>query len=222
MRLFQHLAFALLACTSLTALGQGKYAYLHETTNEILRIQRSAMKLSPSDATNIAVRVCKTLEVLRKDENFAKDVKELSRAAAEQSAHHRQLADDLVSFLDSFVVEETDALLKARLAPDVVPQITAAAGTLRGALREPTNVEQLHKNIEKLRSEACMAATTLSKAQDDEKSREQRRKTLRRWGLGLGGVSMIAADALGTGLTVGVSTASFALGVAAVDAAVAQ
>ncbi len=222
MRLFKTIAFALLACTSLAAFGAGKYAYLYETTNEILRIQRSAMKMSPADASSIAVRVCKTLEMLRKDENFVKDINNLARASGEYSAYQRQLADDLVFFLDSFAVEETQALLKAGLAPHAISQIMGVSGALRGALRERTNVDQLTGNIEKLRSEVCAAATTMSKAQDDEKSREQRWKTVRRWGLGLSGVSMIAADALGAGLTVGASTASFTIGGAAVGAAVAQ
>ena len=213
--------FALLA-VSTPSIAQTKYTYLHQTTNEILQIQRSAMNMTATDAAAIATRVCKTLEVLRRDENFAKDVTDLARVSAGQSSYHRQLASDLVFFLDAFAAEEAEALRRAGLSQNAASQMMAAAATFRSALREPTNVDQLWRNIDKLRDEVCSAAKTMAKAGEDEKSRQQRWRLVRRWGLGLGGVTMIAADGLSATLTIGVSTASFTLGGAAVGAAIAQ
>jgi hypothetical protein len=77
-------------------------------------------------------------------------------------------------------------------------------------------------NLIGLRNEACRAVETLAKEQDDEKSSQQRWKRIRRWGLGLGGLSLVAADAVAAVPTSGIATASFTLGGAAVTAALAQ
>jgi len=214
-------AFALLAVAA-PSTAQTKYTYLHQTTNEILQIQRSTMKMTAADAVGIATRVCRTLEILRKDENFARDVNNLARASTDQASFHRQLADDLVFFLDAFATEESEALWKAGLSQNAALQMMAAASTLRAALRQPTKVDELWRNIDKLRGEVCSAAKTMDKAGEDERSKQHRWRLVRRWGLGLSGLSMIAVDGLSATLTAGVSTASFALGGAAVGAAIGQ
>ena len=84
------------------------------------------------------------------------------------------------------------------------------------------NVDKFLRDFDKLLAEVCLSANKLIKAGEDEKSREQRWRLVRRWGLGVSGLSMIAADGLSSVVTAGVSTASFTLGGAAVGAAVAQ
>ena len=222
MKALRNTFILILALAALPVMAQSKYAYLHQTANELLQIQRSSMKMSAADTTGISTRVCKTLERLRKDKNFKKDVEDLAGASRDQSAFHRRLADDLVYFLDSFAIEESEVLEKAGLSSKSAAQMMATAGTLRAALREPLTVDKFLRDFDKLLDEVCRAAITLIKAGEDEKSREQRWRLVRRWGLGVSGVSMILADGLSSVVTVGVSTASFTLGGAAVGAAVAQ
>lgn len=129
MIVFRVLAVFAVLAISIPSIAQTKYTYLHQTTDEILQIQRSTMRMTATDATAIATRVCKTLEILRKDENFAKDVDDLARVSADQSSYHRQLANDLVFFLDAFATEEAEALRKAGLSQNAASQMMAAAAT---------------------------------------------------------------------------------------------
>ncbi|HTD11810.1 MAG TPA: hypothetical protein VK676_07075 [Steroidobacteraceae bacterium] len=204
------------------AMAQSRYSYLHETTNEILQIQRSTVKLTPGESARIANRVCKTLEALLRDRGFKDDVYKLAELSRKQSDFHQQLADNLVFFLDAFVPDEASVLRKSNLSPDATTQMLAAASALRESLRTPLSPEQLMNNLIGLRNEACRAVETLAKEQDDEKSSQQRWKRIRRWGLGLGGLSLVAADAVAAVPTSGIATASFTLGGAAVTAALAQ
>ena len=204
------------------AVAQTRYTYLHETTNEILQIQRSTLKLTPTESASIANRVCKTLTALMKDSAFKDDVYKLAERSKQQSSYHQQLADDLVFFLDSFVPDEEKILRASNFSPNATTQMLAAASALRGSLREPLSPEQLMNNLNALRNEACAAVDVSLKEQDDERSRQQRWKKIRRWGLGLGGLSLVAADAFAALPSGGIATASFTLGGAAVGAAVAQ
>ena len=84
-------------------MAESRYSYLHETTNEILQIQRSTVKLTPAESARIANRVCKTLEALLRDRAFKDDVYKLAELSRKQSDFHQQQADNLVFFLDAFV-----------------------------------------------------------------------------------------------------------------------
>ena len=125
MKALRNTFILILALAALPVMAQSKYAYLHQTANELLQIQRSSMKMSAADTTGISTRVCKTLERLRKDKNFKKDVEDLAGASRNQSAFHRRLADDLMYFLDSFAIEESEVLEKAGLS-------SKSAGDTRG------------------------------------------------------------------------------------------
>ncbi|GIL06639.1 MAG: hypothetical protein BroJett031_31590 [Betaproteobacteria bacterium] len=211
-----------IALSAPLALAQSKYSYLHQTTNEILQIDRSSMKMTPGDFASIATRACKTLELLLKDENFKKDLSDLANAAGSHSTYHKQLTDDLVLFIDSFLRRESDLLKQAGLTPKASSEVLLVASSVRVSLREKPDLSKLIENIERLRTEICRAASAVAKAQDDERAREQRWKTVRRWGLGLAGLSLIGADAIALAPSGGVATASFTLGGVAVGAAIAQ
>jgi hypothetical protein len=204
------------------ARAQSKYDYLHQTTNEILQIERGSMKMTPEEAGAIATRACKTLERLLGDPNFAQDVKKLAADTGKHSAYHRKLAGDVMEFVDAFIPEERDALRNANLSPRAVSQIVLLATSVRSSLNDKPDPGKIMSSLDALRKEICAAATAFVKSQDDEKGRQQRLKTIRRWGLGLAGLSLIAADAAATVPSGGVATASFTLGGAAVGAAVAD
>jgi len=180
------------------------------------------MKMTPDEAGKIATRACKTLDLLLSDENFRKDLDALAKATGEHSAYHRQLIDDLVLFIDSFLPQESELLKQAGVSPRASNEILLVASSFRGSLGEKPDLNKIIRNIGTLRKEICSAATSIVKEQDNEKAREQRWKTVKRWGLGLGGLSLIGVDATGLLPSGGMATASFTLGGAAVAAAVAQ
>lgn len=213
------------ATSSLTSFAQppDRYAYLHKTTEEILEIRRKAMNPSAADMAGIASRVCQTLTILLdKDPYFRKDIERLSAESTKNMDYHRQLADDLIFFIDAFAPEETEALRKAGVSPYTADQMLIAASLSRNSLREPLPAKTVLGNIERLRSQTCEGAKTIANAQDSQGAQKQRRKTLTKWALGIGGVSLIAADAVFAAPSGGVATASFTLGGAGVGAAIAQ
>lgn len=206
-----------------SALPSNRYGYLHKTTDEVLEIRRKAVNPSDSDIAGIASRVCSTLTVLLdKDPNFRKDLERLSADSSKNMNYHRQLADDLIFFIDAFLPEENEYLLKSGVSPYTASQILIAAGMSRNSLREPLPAATVLGNIERLRSQTCEGAKALAQAQENQNAQSQRRRTLTKWALGLGGVSLIAADAVFAVPSGGVATASFTLGGAGVGAAVAQ
>ncbi|MEC5217059.1 hypothetical protein RCH09_002015 [Actimicrobium sp. GrIS 1.19] len=222
MKSIRMLLLLLLALVAGAAHAQSRYGYLHKTVEEILEIQRKAMKPSPADVAAVASRACNTLIILLdKDPNFKKDIEALASASHKNLAFHRQLANDLVFFMDSFAPQEQEYLLKSGASPGASADILIAAALSRDALREPLSAQRLLANIEKLRVETCKGAKILADANDAEEAQQSRRTQIRKWALGLGGLSLIAADAVFAVPSGGVATASFTLGGAGVGAAVA-
>lgn len=224
MKIFRLLLCFFVSIFVLSAFAQpaNRYGYLHKTTDEILEIRRKAINPSPADIAGIASRVCTTLTVLLdKDPNFRKDVERLAADSKNHMDYHRQLADDLIFFLDAFLPEENEYLMQSGVSPYTAGQILSAASLSRNSLREPLPAATVLGNIERLRSQTCEGAKTLAQAQDSQDAQKQRRRTLTKWAYGLGGISLIAADAVFAAPTGGVATASFTLGGVGVGAAIA-
>lgn len=209
-----------LACTSASA--QSRYDYLHKSVAEILEIQRRALKPSSADVAAIAVRACNTLNILLdKDPYFRKDVEALAAASPKNIEFHRQLATDLIFFIDVFIPQEREYLLRSGVPAGSTENILIAAALSRDSLREPLSAAVLLGNMEKLRTETCSGAKVLAEAQEKEEAGTKLRRQIAKWSLGLGGLSLIAADAVFAVPSGGVATASFTLGGAGVGAAVA-
>ena len=205
------------------ALAQSKYSYLHETTTEILKTDRGALKLSVDDVGSIATRACKTLMILLKDRNFHKDLEALQSASATTSAYHQQLSDDIILFVDSFLQSESGFLTQAGIKDKAVAnKVLLIASSLRASLRERPDQKRILQNVEKLRAEICYTAENIAKLQENVKTQEQRTKMVRRWGLGFVGLTLIAADTIALVPSSGAAIASYTLGGAAVGAAIAQ
>lgn len=212
----------LLALVSPAASAAHPYSYLIETTNEVLAIKRRSMHMSPEDARDIATRMCKTLQMLNQDPRFAADVDRLAKVSIHSSASNEQLADNLSIFATAFGPDEAKALRDAGVDEDATIQLLMAAGAMRASLRKPLDPEELHTNIRRLTGEVCKAATTATDTIDDQRASQKRWRRIRRWGIGIGGLSLIGIDATATTLSAGASTASFALGGALVGAAAGQ
>lgn len=212
----------LLAIIGSETYAQSRYGYLQKTVEEILEIQRKALKPSPGEVAAVATRACNTLTILLdKDTSFRKDIEALASASPKNLDFHRQLANDLVFFMDTFVPQEHEYLLKSGASPAATAEILIAAALSKDSLREPLSAERLLANIEKLRVETCKGAKVLADAKDTEDAQKSRRKQIKKWSLGIGGLSLIAADAVFAVPSGGVATASFTLGGAGVGAAVA-
>ena len=212
----------LLALIGNATYAQSRYGYLHKTVDEILEIQRKGLKPSPGDVAAVASRACNTLTILLdKDPNFRKDIEALASASRKNLVFHRQLADDLAFFMDTFVPQEHEYLLKSGASPGATAEILIAAALSKDSLREPLSAERLLANMEKLRVETCKGAKVLADAKDSEEAQNARRKQIKKWFLGIGGVSLIAADAVFAVPSGGVASASFTLGGAGVSAAIA-
>lgn len=212
-----------LLLASPAASAQPDYRYLHQAVDEIHQIQRKALKPTAADVAAVAVRACKTLEILLdKDPTFRRQIETLAADSRQNLNYHRQLADDLLLFIESFVPQEHEYLLRAGVPAGTTSDILIAAALSRAALREPLSAKTLLEQLERLRQETCQGAQVLERAQDSAATTQQRRNAITRWALGLGGVSLIAADAVFAVPSGGVATASFTLGGAGVGAAIAR
>ena len=171
-----------------------RYAYIHEATNEVFGVRRSEPRISAKDAAAIAHRICETLQRLEKDPNFRKDVEGIAKPSEERTDYHQELANNLDTFLSSFVPDEIVVLKKTNLREDVATQAMAAAAAVRQTLREPKNADDVMKALAKFRDDVCRSRDAMLKESDDKVAGEKRWKKVKRWGLGLAGLSVVTAD----------------------------
>jgi hypothetical protein len=199
------------------------YIQFNKAVDEIHAILRKTPNPTAKDVAQVAVIGCNALTMLLdKDPQFKADIEAMAAAGAKNQAHHRRLADDLVFFVDSFVDEEHRYLVRSGMSAGSTADILIASALVRSALREPLSARVAYADIEKLRDEVCRGAKRLADAETDRDAYEVRKRKIRRWALGLGGVSLITADALFAIPSGGTASASFTLGGASVGAAIAQ
>jgi hypothetical protein len=108
------------------------------------------------------------------------------------------------------------------LSDTAVREITWSAGFLHGALDNKPDQERILNAIQKLETNICEGAATIAKIQEDEKATAERWKLVRKWALGIGGVTLIVADGASSAPSGGAAAASFVLGGAIVGAALAE
>jgi hypothetical protein len=199
---------------------EDRYAYLHQTTNEVLSLRRSEPRISAKEAVEIAHRICETLQRLEKDPNFRKDLEGIAKPSKERTEYHQQLANDLDSFLSSFVPDEIVVLKKANLKEDATTQAIIAAAAARESLREPKNPDDVMKALARFRDDVCRSRDAMLKESDDKVASEKRWKKVKRWGLGLAGLSTVAADIVFAAPTGGVAAASISVGTGVITAVI--
>jgi hypothetical protein len=217
------LAFTLISTTHVWSQEKyDKYKYLTETANAIFEIEGRGMVQKPEEVAEVASRACKTLERLLADKEFIDDLYRMANATAEHVEYHRQLRRDLGLFVDSFLRPENELLKKAGLTDDAANHISWSASFLHDSLGEKPDPKRILDAMDKLRADICSGAATMAKGQDDAKARVQGRKRIKKWALGIGGVTLIVVDSATSAASGGLATASFTLGGAFVGAAVAQ
>jgi hypothetical protein len=214
------LAITLFATT--TAWSESKYQYLADTANAIYELESRSAELKPEQVAEIAARACKTLERLLADKQFTDDLYRMDKLRPKDAIYHRQLRQDLASFVDSFLRPEAELLKQAGLSDEAAKHILWSAAFFRDSLTEKPDPKRILDALDRLRIEICSAATTIATDQDDAKKRAQYQKQLKKWALGIGGVLLIGVDAAAEAPSAGLATASFTLGGAMVGGAVAE
>lgn len=199
---------------------EDRYAYLHETTNEVFSVRRSEPRISAKEAVEIAHRICETLRRLQKDPNFSRDVEGIAKPSKERTAYHQKLANDLDTFMSSFVPDEIVVLKRAKLKEDATTQAIIAAAAVRETLREPKNPDDVMKAVARFRDDVCQSRDAMLKESDDKIASEKRWKKVKRWGLGLAGLSVVTADIVFAAPTGGVAAASISVGTGVVTAVI--
>lgn len=200
--------------------SKDRYAYVHETTNEVFSVHSSEPRPSAKDAVRIAHKICETLQRLEKDPNFRKDLEGIAKPSKDRTAFHQQLANDLDTFLSSFVPDEIVVLKKTILKEDVTTQAIAAAAAVRETLREPKNADDVMKALARFREDVCRSRDAMLKESDDKVASEKRWKKVKRWGLGLAGLSVVTADIVFAAPTGGVAAASISVGTGVITAVI--
>ena len=222
MKVLRALLLALTFASASVAWGQSRYSYLHESTNEVFRLLSNSMQIKPDEVAKVAALTCKTLERLLQDNDFRSDLGRMTEAHRGQSAYHSRLLKEVRFFADSFVRLESKLLKDSGVSDDASKQILSSATHLKESLSSTPDAGRILADLQGLKSDICSAALTISKEADDAKAQLQRRDRVIKWGMGLGGVSMILVDIPALAPSAGAATASFALGGALVGAAVAK
>ena len=208
------LSFALIIslATVFAQEGDHRYEYLVDAANELFDIQLDNVDLNADQMLKITATSCVAMRRLQKDSNFPKDLDRLYKQLDDYQRTHRALRDDLTQFMDAFLLPETAALKSAGLTDTAISHISAAIGYVHGALGERTDPTLILNAIEGLTEEVCTANAKLKRDKEVEKDKTERRRTVMRWTMGIGGAAVLVADALGTAPSVGVATASYQIG----------
>lgn len=222
MTIFRALLLVLTVASVPAAWGQSNYSYLHDATNEMFRLLSSSMQPKADEVARVATLTCKTLDRLLQDNDFRADLKRMGEAHATQSAYHSRLLKDVRFFADSFAQLESKLLKESGVSDDASKQILATATHLKDSLSGKPDPERILANIQGMKNDICSAAATIHKEADDAKAQAQRRERMVKWGMGIGGISMILVDIPALAPSAGAATASFTLGGALVGVAVAK
>lgn len=197
------------------------YQYLTDTANAIYDLATRSMDLKPEEVAEITARACKTLDRLLGDKNFINDVYRMEKSAAKDTEYHNRMRRDLDYFIESFAKPEAGVLKNAGLSEEAIKQMLWSAAYLHDSLDTKPDSKRILDALDRLRKDICSAARTLTKDQNDERTKTSRKKRITKWALGLGGAAMIAADTVAEVPSGGLAMASFTLGGTMVGAAIA-
>jgi hypothetical protein len=224
MKLLLLVAALLSAFPTFTSLAaESRYQYLVDTTNAIFEVKSQSMTLNKEQIGEIAARACRTLERLQHDEAFVADVNRLAEASKKNASYHEQLRHDLKQFVDSFLTPEEAILKQGGLSQDAINQLRQDETSFRDSLGSKADPRWLLSELGRLRTDICSAAQRIAAMQSQTPGQDhgptatgqqdaENHKLLDKCALAIGGLTLIALDALSEAPSAGVATASFTLG----------
>ena len=195
--------------------------YLTETANQIYELEKGSMELKPDELKRISTSACRTLERLAGDEEFKRDLARFNEKQPKDMKLLTQVRSDLDAFIDSFAKPEAALLRSAGLSPKATSDILFSAAFFHDSPPAADGAAIL-ANIDRLRRDICSAAQAIENNQDNAKTSEERRKRFRKWGFGIGGLTLIAVDITAAAESAGLSTASVAIGAQMFGAAIKE
>ena len=161
-----------------------------------------------------------TLERLAGDEEFKKDLARFDEKKPKDMKLLTQVRSDLDAFIESFTKPESALLRSAGLSPKATSDILFSAAFFHDS--PAADGAAILANIDRLRRDICSAAQAIENNQDNAKTSEERRKRFRKWGFGIGGLTLIAVDITAAAESAGLSTASVAIGAQMFGAAIKE
>ena len=195
--------------------------YLTDTANQIYELEKGSMELKPDELKRISTSACRTLERLAGDEEFKRDLARFNEKQPKDTKLLTQVRSDLDAFIDSFAKPEAALLRSAGLSPKATSDILFSAAFFHDSPPAADGAAIL-ANIDRLRRDICSAAQAIENNQDNAKTSEERRKRFRKWGFGIGGLTLIAVDITAAAESAGLSTASVAIGAQMFGAAIKE
>ena len=132
-----------------------------------------------------------------------------------------QVRSDLDAFIESFAKPESALLRSAGLSPKATSDILFSAAFFHDSPPAADGAAIL-ANIDRLRRDICSAAQAIENNQENAKTSEERRKRFRKWGFGIGGLTLIVVDITAAAESAGLSTASVAIGAQIFGAAIKE
>jgi hypothetical protein len=196
--------------------------YLKNATNEIYQLENRSVEPSASELQRVATTACKALERLLQDPEFKADLDRFDKKRSKDVDVQNQIRSGLNAFINSFASPETELLLKAGISQQAASDIMLCAAFFHDSAAKAPGPVEFFSQIERLKGDICTAAESMAKAEGQKKSMTERRKLLRKWALGLGGVALAAIDVATEIETAGLATASVAFGAAVLQEALKE
>jgi len=194
--------------------------YLTETANQIYELEKGSMEPKPDELKRISTSACRTLERLASDQEFKRDLARLGEKQPKDMKLLTQVRSDLDAFVESFAKPESALLRSAGLSPKATSDILFSAAFFHDS--PAADGAAVLANIDRLRRDVCSAAQAIENNQDNARTSEERRKRFRKWGFGIGGLTLIAVDITAAAESAGLSTASVAIGAQMFGAAIKE
>jgi hypothetical protein len=168
--------------------------YLKDTANAIYALENQSMDLKPDELERVSTMACRTLERLSSDSDFKKDLAEFDKKRSKNTDFQNRLKHDLDAFAESFAGPESVFLRNAGLSEQATSDILVSAAFLHDSPPIAQNAASSLEGIDKLRRDICTAAQAIKNRNDQVRTAEEQHKRLRKWGFGIGGLTLIAVD----------------------------
>jgi hypothetical protein len=159
-------------------------------TNKILDIRDQTVAPTLQEMRQMTALACNAIRQLVADKQFQTDMMTATKISPETLAQRRVLAQDLVSFTNSFLPSEETALLNAGVKPEIAKRLMWSASALRNAAEAKFDGTRVLQNISDLGKELCAAAQTVQQ----EQNKQQSDAKFRVWTFRIGGIVFIVAD----------------------------
>lgn len=159
-----------------------------------------------------AVIGCNTLREVSKDPFLREDIELVLGLKEKEGAEVNRILSSLDAF-EEFLAKEERILVEGGFNPFLAKQVTDYCRDLREkVLREDTTVSQVMEAFAALEGQACRLSSELRTRAENEAAYRKDASRLKRIGVGMVGVGLA-----GVNVGLGITTAGFGLGAAAVS-----